>query len=121
MIKVRIAPLLKSLGFVHIEGSYYHVYEGERMVYEARVYKRGGSERYVDMFKRIYDSSGDLHHKDIVIQNLCMDAEDSIGMRGFYTHVFDDLAISLHPYSNHEFIIKNTEYLLGLTEKRVEV
>ena len=58
MIKVRITPLLKGLGFQYVGGSSYIYKQGDKVFYEGRIYKRGGEDRYIKVIQTHYNEFG---------------------------------------------------------------
>jgi hypothetical protein len=120
-IQVRVTPLLKALGFKHVGGSLYNLYADEGgCLFQARVSKKGGKERYLEIIKNVWDEHGDLDHRETLVKDLPMDYPSTFQSRSFLEFAIDDLIKAL-PAPNEKFIVKNVFYLLGLTDERVEV
>lgn len=121
-LKVKVTPLLKALGFKYEGASVYKVINIKgRLLYQARVYKRGGSTRYLEVHKSVYRSTGEFDHNEIVLRDWPLDVESTEETRLVYREALADLARELGSYANSVFIDRNSDYLLGLSEKRVEV
>ncbi|EJR42761.1 hypothetical protein ACU8Z2_28180 (plasmid) [Bacillus paranthracis] len=116
MIKVRITPLLKGLGFQYVGGSSYIYKQGDKVFYEGRIYKRGGEDRYIKVIQTHYDEFGYLHHRSFLCKNLCLDISDEhIGS------IIIWIAFLAREIGNFDYVMKNMNYWLGLETEKYEI
>lgn len=110
MARIRITPLLKTLGF-RKGGLFDGHYVTQDNKAEARIYKVDESTRAIDMWRNIYDEKGGFHHRETIYKRFLLDsdAEDS----------FDDFLINMSVLFERYRIIENKEYYLGKTPERL--
>lgn len=114
LIKVRITPLLKALGFKHLERGLYSYEREGKVLYEGRIYKRG--ELYVDIIQTHYDESGYFQHRSCLCKNLCLNIpEEQIGS------IIIWLAFLANEIGNFDYVMKNINYWLGLETEKYDI
>jgi len=116
LIKVRITPLLKTLGFKHVEGSSYIFKQEDKILFESRIYKQGSEERYIEIIQNHYDEFGYFHHRSSLCKNLCLDIqEEHIGS------IIIWIAVLAKKIGNFEYVMKNMNYWLGLETEKYDI
>lgn len=116
LIKVRITPLLKALGFRYLEGSSFIYNQEDKVYYEGRIYKRNSGERYVEIVKNHYDEFGDLHYRSLICKDLCLDIPDNQLGSIIIWIIYISKEIG-----NFEYVVRNINYWLGLENERYDI
>lgn len=104
MIKVRITPVLKALGFKFDKN--YDIYRKD-LIYGARLYLLDEGIRAIEIWKDIYNGNGEFKGCTLIIKNFVLD--DNGDKIDFYWDIFIRLSFEF----NAPILLDRFNYYIG--------